>query len=125
MFKKSFIQNIALVFISTFLALFIINAGLEIHFLSKNKIAENLKREMIKRGVVDLAIAGGSEAAICPIAIAGFASCKALSMNNENPLKASRPFDLHRDGFVLGEGAAVLLIEDLEHAKKRGANILA
>ncbi len=81
--------------------------------------------EMIKRGVVDLAIAGGSEAAICPIAIAGFASCKALSMNNENPLKASRPFDLHRDGFVLGEGAAVLLIEDLEHAKKRGANILA
>jgi 3-oxoacyl-[acyl-carrier-protein] synthase II len=81
--------------------------------------------EMIKRGVADLAIAGGSEAAICPIALAGFASCKALSMNNEDPVRGSRPFDLNRDGFVLGEGAGVLLIEELEHAKKRGANILA
>ena len=81
--------------------------------------------EMIKRNTVDIALAGGSEAAICPIAIAGFASCRALSSNNDDPVRGSRPFDLKRDGFVLGEGAGELLMEELEFAKERGAPILA
>ncbi len=80
--------------------------------------------EMIRRGVVDVAIAGGSEAAICPIGVAGFNACKALSTRNDDPEGASRPFDAERDGFVLGEGAGVIVIESLEHAEKRGANVL-
>ena len=80
--------------------------------------------EMIRRGVVDVAIAGGSEAAICPIGVAGFNACKALSTRNDDPQGASRPFDAERDGFVLGEGAGVIVIESLEHAEKRGANVL-
>lgn len=81
--------------------------------------------EMIRRGRADVAIAGGTEAAICEIGVAGFNSCMALSTRNEDPQGASRPFDSDRDGFVLGEGAGLLVLESLEHAEKRGANILA
>ncbi|MCY4476162.1 MAG: beta-ketoacyl-ACP synthase II [Chloroflexi bacterium] len=80
--------------------------------------------EMIRRGVVDVAIAGGSEAAICPIGVSGFNACKALSTRNDDPQGASRPFDAERDGFVLGEGAGVIVIESLKHAEKRGAEVL-
>ncbi|MEG0831407.1 MAG: beta-ketoacyl-ACP synthase II, partial [Acidaminococcaceae bacterium] len=79
----------------------------------------------IQYGDADLMIAGGTEAAISPIAVAGFGNMKALSTNNENPEKASCPFDKKRDGFVMGEGAGVVLLEELEHAKKRGAHIYA
>ena len=81
--------------------------------------------EMIRRGRADVVIAGGTEAAICEIGVAGFNSCMALSTRNEDPQGASRPFDSDRDGFVLGEGAGLLVLESLEHAEKRGANILA
>ncbi len=80
--------------------------------------------EMIRRGSADVAIAGGAEAAICPIGVAGFNACKALSTRNDDPQGASRPFDAERDGFVLGEGAGVLILETLEHAEKRGAKVL-
>ena len=75
--------------------------------------------EMIRRDEVDIAIAGGSEAPICPIAIAGFNSLRALSKHNEDPRKASRPFDAERDGFVMGEGAAILVLESHESMEKR------
>jgi 3-oxoacyl-[acyl-carrier-protein] synthase II len=81
--------------------------------------------EMIKRGRADVVIAGGTEAAICEIGVAGFNSCMALSTRNEDPQAASRPFDSGRDGFVLGEGAGVVILESLEHAEKRGATVLA
>ena len=81
--------------------------------------------EIIRRGDADVAIAGGSEAAICPIGIAGFNACGALSRRNHEPQKASRPFDADRDGFVLGEGGSVLVLESLEHALARGAEPLA
>ena len=81
--------------------------------------------EMIRRGRVDVAIAGGSEAAICPIGMAGFSACMALSKRNDDPAGASRPFDAGRDGFVLGEGAGVLVLENYEHARSRGATVLA
>ncbi len=68
-------------------------------------------------------IAGGTEAAIIPMALAGFENMQALSMRNDNPQAASRPFDLHRDGFVMAEGAGVLLLERLSHARARGAHI--
>lgn len=80
--------------------------------------------EMIRRGRADVIIAGGTEAAICEIGIAGFNSCMALSTRNDDPQAASRPFDSGRDGFVLGEGAGLLVLESLEHAEKRGANVL-
>ena len=80
---------------------------------------------MIQRGDSDIVLAGGSEAAICPIGIAGFNSARALSTNNDNPSKASRPFDAERDGFVLGEGAGIIILEEEEYALKRGATILA
>ena len=80
---------------------------------------------MIKRNDADMMICGGTEAAIIPIGFAGFCSMKAMSQNNSDPLHASRPFDLNRDGFVMSEGSGVLIIEELEHAKKRGANIIA
>ena len=80
---------------------------------------------MIQRGDSDIVMAGGTEAAICPIGIAGFNSARALSTNNDNPSKASRPFDAERDGFVLGEGAGILILEEEEHALKRGATILS
>ena len=81
--------------------------------------------EMIMRGRIDVAIAGGAEAAICPIGVAGFNSCMALSKRNDDPKAASRPFDAGRDGFVLGEGAGVLVLESLEHATARGAAVIA
>ena len=79
---------------------------------------------MIRRGEADIVLDGGSEAAICPIGIAGFNSARALSTNNDNPEEASRPFDAKRDGFVLGEGAGLIVLEDEEHALKRGATII-
>jgi 3-oxoacyl-[acyl-carrier-protein] synthase II len=79
----------------------------------------------IERGDADIVIAGGSEASISPIGIGGFNAMKALSTRNDAPEKASRPFDKNRDGFVMGEGAATLILEDYEHAIKRGAPILA
>ncbi|MGG5506272.1 MULTISPECIES: beta-ketoacyl-ACP synthase II [unclassified Myroides] len=79
--------------------------------------------DAIRLGRADLILAGGTEATICQSAIAGFNAMKALSTANENPDQASRPFDAHRTGFVAGEGAGILLLEELEHAKKRGAKI--
>ncbi len=79
----------------------------------------------IRRNVADLVFTGGSEAAITPLALAGFASMKALSTRNDDPATASRPFDKNRDGFVLSEGAGGLIFEELEHAKRRDAPILA
>ncbi|XP_057505221.1 3-oxoacyl-[acyl-carrier-protein] synthase II, chloroplastic-like [Actinidia eriantha] len=79
----------------------------------------------IARGESDIMLCGGSDAAIIPIGLGGFVACGALSQRNTNPTKASRPWDINRDGFVMGEGAGVLLLEELEHAKKRGANIYA
>jgi 3-oxoacyl-[acyl-carrier-protein] synthase II len=84
-------------------------------------IGESLR--MIRRGEADVMVCGGAEAAITPLAYAGFCSMKAMSTNNENPQKASRPFDLNRDGFIMGEGGAILVIESLEHALARGAHI--
>ena len=82
--------------------------------------------EMIKRGKADVMIVGGAESAICPVGIAGFSACKALSSNfNDEPTKASRPYDRLRDGFVMGEGAGFLVLEDLEHALLRNAKIYA
>ncbi|MDP7578625.1 MAG: beta-ketoacyl-ACP synthase II [SAR202 cluster bacterium] len=75
---------------------------------------------LIQHGTADIVFSGGAEAAICPIGVAGFNSCKALSTRNDVPEKASRPFDAERDGFVLGEGAAVLVIESIESAVTRG-----
>lgn len=90
---------------------------------STNAIGE--ATEMIRRGDADLMIAGGAEAAIIPVAVAGFSVMKAISTRNEDPQAASRPFDRDRDGFVMGEGAAILILESLEHARVRGAAILA
>lgn len=78
---------------------------------------------MISRGDADIMIAGGSESVICASGVGGFNAMKALSTRNDNPTKASRPFDKDRDGFVMGEGGATLILEDYEHAKKRGARI--
>lgn len=80
--------------------------------------------EMIRRGAADVMIAGASEAAINAIAMAGMNSMTALSTRNDEPLRASRPFDKDRDGFMMGEGAGVLILESLEYAQARGANIL-
>ncbi|MFW5984879.1 MAG: beta-ketoacyl-ACP synthase II [Halanaerobiaceae bacterium] len=79
--------------------------------------------EIIKRGDAEAMVAGGAEGSITPSAIAGFSNMKALSTNNEYPEKASRPFDKNRDGFVIGEGSGMIILESLEHAQKRGAKI--
>lgn len=81
--------------------------------------------QAIKRGQARLIITGGAEAPIVPLAVAAFANMKALSFRNEEPQKASRPFDLYRDGFVMGEGAGILILESLESALERGAHIYA
>ena len=80
---------------------------------------------LIRLGYADAIVSGGTEAAITPISLAGFSNLKALSRRNDAPERASRPFDNERDGFVIGEGAGILMVEELEHAKRRGANILA
>jgi beta-ketoacyl-acyl-carrier-protein synthase II len=80
---------------------------------------------MIRNGIVTTAITGGTEASITPIVVAGFNSCNALSERNDEPSKASRPFDAHRDGFVLGEGAGILVLESLDSALARGAKPIA
>ena len=87
--------------------------------------AIGLAMEMIRNGRADMVVAGGTEAAMHPMPIAGFAAMQALSTRNDEPEKASRPYDTGRDGFVLGEGAAVVVLETLEHAKARGAQIYA
>jgi 3-oxoacyl-[acyl-carrier-protein] synthase II len=81
--------------------------------------------EIIRRGAADVMIAGGSEAAIAPVAMAGMNVMGALSTRNDNPQQASRPFDRDRDGFLMGEGAGILILESLDHARARGAQILA
>ena len=81
--------------------------------------------KIIERGAADAMICGGAEATVTPLGVAGFAAMRALSTRNDEPRRASRPWDRDRDGFVIGEGAGVLLLEELEFAKKRGAKILA
>jgi 3-oxoacyl-[acyl-carrier-protein] synthase II len=81
--------------------------------------------EMIRREAADVMIAGGSEAAITPMSVGGFGALRALSTRNDEPARASRPFDTDRDGFVIGEGAGVVILEELEFAKERGARIYA
>ncbi|KAJ7010448.1 3-oxoacyl-[acyl-carrier-protein] synthase I [Populus alba x Populus x berolinensis] len=78
-----------------------------------------------RRGEADIMVAGGTEASVIPTGVGGFIACRALSQRNEDPKKASRPWDKDRDGFVMGEGSGVLIMESLEHAMKRGANIIA
>ena len=80
---------------------------------------------LIKYGDVDVMIAGGAESAVCTLGVGGFAAMKALSTRNDDPAAASRPWDKDRDGFVMGEGSGVLVLEELEHAKRRGAKIYA
>ena len=88
-----------------------------------NAIGDSL--ELIRREAADVMIAGGSEAVITPLTIGGFSAMKALSTRNDEPHRASRPFDKGRDGFVMGEGAGVVILEELEHALRRGARIYA
>ena len=90
---------------------------------SNNAIGDSFR--LLKNGELDVIVTGGTEAAIVPISIAGFSAMKALSTYNDEPQKASRPFDAKRDGFVMGEGAGILVLETLEHAKARGAKIYA
>jgi len=90
---------------------------------SANSIGDAYR--VVERGDADIMIAGGSEAAVTPMSVGGFAAVRALSTRNDEPTLASRPFDKDRDGFVVGEGAGILILEELEHAKARGAKILA
>jgi 3-oxoacyl-[acyl-carrier-protein] synthase II len=89
---------------------------------SANSIGDSVR--MILHGDADAMIAGGSEAAVTPLSVGGFSSMRALSPRNDDPTRASRPFDKDRDGFVIGEGAGILILEELEFAKARGAKIL-
>ena len=79
----------------------------------------------IERGLADVMVTGGCEATITPLGVGGFCAARALSERNDAPEKASRPFDKHRDGFVAGEGSGILILEEYEHARKRGARIYA
>jgi 3-oxoacyl-[acyl-carrier-protein] synthase II len=88
---------------------------------SAHSIGESMWQ--IRRGDADIMLAGGSEAVVCKLGIGGFAAMRALSTRNDSPETASRPYDVDRDGFVMGEGAAMLVLEEFEHAKKRGAKI--
>jgi 3-oxoacyl-[acyl-carrier-protein] synthase II len=90
---------------------------------SSHSLADALM--IMQRGMADVVLAGGSEAVVCPMGIGGFNAMKALSTRNDEPSTASRPFDLHRDGFVMGEGGGILVLETLEHALNRGARIYA
>ena len=90
---------------------------------SANSIGDSAR--MILHGDADVMIAGGSEAAVTPLSVGGFAAMRALSTRNDEPTRASRPFDKDRDGLVIGEGAGILILEELEFARKRGAKILA
>ncbi len=90
---------------------------------SANSIGDSVR--MIMHGDADVMIAGGTEASITPLAVGGFAAMRALSTRNDEPTRASRPFDKDRDGFVIGEGAGIVILEELEFAKARGAKILA
>jgi 3-oxoacyl-[acyl-carrier-protein] synthase II len=89
---------------------------------SAHAIGDSFK--IIERGAAEMMICGGSEATVTPMGVGGFAAMKALSTRNENPAAASRPFDAQRDGFVVGEGAGILVLESLEHAQKRNAPII-
>ena len=90
---------------------------------SAHAIGDSFK--IIQRGDADVMISGGAEASITPMGVGGFSAMKALSTRNDEPARASRPFDAERDGFVVGEGSGILIFEALEHAEKRGAKILA
>jgi 3-oxoacyl-[acyl-carrier-protein] synthase II len=90
---------------------------------SAHAIGDSFK--IIERGAAEMMICGGTEATITPMGVGGFASMKALSTRNDDPAHASRPFDAHRDGFVVGEGAGIVTLESLEHAQKRNAEIFA
>ncbi len=90
---------------------------------SAHSIGDSFK--IIQRGDADVMICGGAEACITPLGIGGFAAMRALSQRNDEPGKASRPWDVQRDGFVVGEGSGILVLEELEYARRRGANILA
>jgi 3-oxoacyl-[acyl-carrier-protein] synthase II len=90
---------------------------------SAHSIGESF--EIIRRGDAEAMIAGGSEAAITPMSVGGFGRMQALSTRNDDPCRASRPFDKERDGFIIGEGAGVLILEELEHAQRRGARVYA
>ncbi len=89
---------------------------------SSHALGESMR--YIQRGEADVMITGGAEAAVTPLSVAGFAAMRALSTRNDAPEKASRPYDLGRDGFVMGEGAGVVILEELDHARRRGASVL-
>jgi 3-oxoacyl-[acyl-carrier-protein] synthase II len=92
---------------------------------SSSSDAIGVAYELIRRGDAEAVLAGGSEAIINPLGVTAFSALKAISTRNDAPKEASRPFDAQRDGFVISEGACILILESLEHARKRGANILA